>query len=56
MSASDQQPFVHLHCHTDYSLLDGCARIDRYMQRCQELNMPALAMTDHGNLFGAITF
>lgn len=52
----DQQPFVHLHCHTDYSLLDGCARIDRYMQRCKELNMPALAMTDHGNLFGAINF
>ena len=51
-----QQPFVHLHCHTDYSLLDGCARIDRYMQRCKELNMPALAMTDHGNLFGAINF
>jgi DNA polymerase-3 subunit alpha len=50
------QPFVHLHCHTDYSLLDGCARIDRYMQRCQELGMPALAMTDHGNLFGAINF
>ena len=56
MSHSAAQPFVHLHCHTDYSLLDGCARIDRYMQRCQELNMPALAMTDHGNLFGAINF
>jgi DNA polymerase-3 subunit alpha len=54
--SSEHQPFVHLHCHTDYSLLDGCARIDRYMQRCQELNMPALAMTDHGNLFGAINF
>ena len=56
MSSSSEKPFVHLHCHTDYSLLDGCARIDRYMQRCQELNMPALAMTDHGNLFGAINF
>jgi DNA polymerase-3 subunit alpha len=56
MSEPDPQPFVHLHCHTDYSLLDGCARIDRYMQRCKELNMPALAMTDHGNLFGAINF
>jgi len=54
--ASAHKPFVHLHCHTDYSLLDGCARIDRYMQRCQELNMPALAMTDHGNLFGAVNF
>ncbi|MCD8483714.1 MAG: PHP domain-containing protein [Verrucomicrobia bacterium] len=50
------QPFVHLHCHTDYSLLDGCAKVDRYMQRCKELGMPALAMTDHGNLFGAINF
>ena len=56
MPSSSEKPFVHLHCHTDYSLLDGCARIDRYMQRCQELNMPALAMTDHGNLFGAINF
>jgi DNA polymerase-3 subunit alpha len=56
MSSSPEQPIVHLHCHTDYSLLDGCARIDRYMQRCKELNMPALAMTDHGNLFGAINF
>ena len=56
MSSATEQPFVHLHCHTDYSLLDGCARIDRYVQRCQELNMPALAMTDHGNLFGAINF
>jgi len=53
---STEKPFVHLHCHTDYSLLDGCARVDRYMQRCKELNMPALAMTDHGNLFGAIEF
>jgi DNA polymerase-3 subunit alpha len=56
MSDTEEQPFVHLHCHTDYSLLDGCAKVSRYMQRCQELNMPALAMTDHGNLFGAINF
>ncbi len=56
MPSDPEKPFVHLHCHTDYSLLDGCARIDRYMQRCQELNMPALAMTDHGNLFGAVNF
>ncbi len=56
MASTSEKPFVHLHCHTDYSLLDGCARIDRYMQRCRELNMPALAMTDHGNLFGAINF
>lgn len=56
MENEKHQPFVHLHCHTDYSLLDGCARIDRYMERCVELGMPALAMTDHGNLFGAINF
>ncbi len=56
MSDSGEKPFVHLHCHTDYSLLDGCAKVNRYMQRCAELNMPALAMTDHGNLFGAINF
>ena len=48
--------FVHLHCHSDYSLLDGCARVDRYIARCTELGMPALALTDHGNLFGAINF
>jgi len=50
------QPFVHLHVHTDYSLLDGCCRIDRLVGRAAELGMPALAMTDHGNLFGAINF
>ncbi len=56
MSGTPEQPFVHLHCHTDYSLLDGCARIERYLRRCGELGMPALAITDHGNLFGAIHF
>jgi DNA polymerase III subunit alpha len=48
--------FVHLHVHTDYSLLDGACRIDRLMDRAVELGMPALALTDHGNLFGAIAF
>jgi len=51
-----EKPFVHLHAHTHYSLLDGCAKVDRYMERCKELNMPAIAMTDHGNLFGAMDF
>lgn len=50
------EPFVHLHVHTDYSLLDGCSRTNRLTQRAAELNMPAVAMTDHGNLFGAIDF
>ncbi len=48
--------FVHLHLHTDYSLLDGACKIDRLAARAQELGMPAVAMTDHGNLFGAIDF
>ena len=48
--------FVHLHVHSDYSLLDGCCRIDRLMDRAAALGMPALALTDHGNLYGAIEF
>jgi DNA polymerase-3 subunit alpha len=48
--------FVHLHVHSDYSLLDGCCRIDRLMDRAAELGMGALALTDHGNLYGAIEF
>ena len=52
-AASD---FVHLHVHTDYSLLDGACRIDRLMERADELGMKAMALTDHGNMFGAIEF
>jgi DNA polymerase-3 subunit alpha len=52
-AASD---FVHLHLHTDYSLLDGACRVDRLMKRAVELGQKAVAMTDHGNLFGAIAF
>ena len=48
--------FVHLHLHTDYSLLDGACEIGKLMDRAAELKMPAVAMTDHGNLFGAIKF
>ena len=48
--------FVHLHVHTDYSLLDGACRIDRLMDRTAALGMKALALTDHGNFFGAIDF
>ena len=48
--------FVHLHVHSDYSLLDGACRIDRLMDRAVELGMGALALTDHGNLYGAIEF
>jgi len=48
--------FVHLHCHTDYSLLDGACDIDQLMKIVVEQKMPAVAMTDHGNLFGAVKF
>ncbi len=49
-------PFVHLHCHTDYSLLDGACEISQLMDIVAKQNMPAVAMTDHGNLFGAVEF
>ncbi len=49
-------PFVHLHCHTDYSLLDGACEISQLMELAAEQKMPAVAMTDHGNLFGAVEF
>jgi DNA polymerase-3 subunit alpha len=48
--------FVHLHLHTDYSLLDGACEISKLMDRAAELKMPAVAVTDHGNLFGAVKF
>ncbi|MAE64251.1 MAG: DNA polymerase III subunit alpha [Phycisphaeraceae bacterium] len=48
--------FVHLHLHSEYSLLDGANRIDRLIDRVVELGMTAVALTDHGNLFGAVEF
>ena len=48
--------FVHLHCHSEYSLLDGANRIDDLIERAVSLHMPALAITDHGNLHGAWEF
>jgi DNA polymerase-3 subunit alpha len=48
--------FVHLHLHTEYSLLDGAIRMKELMKKAAEFNMPAVAITDHGNLFGAIEF
>ncbi len=48
--------FVHLHVHTEYSMLDGAARLDDLFDRTVELGMPAIAMTDHGNVFGAYEF
>lgn len=48
--------FVHLHVHTDHSLLDGCARVDRLCERAAELGMKALSITDHGALYGLTSF
>lgn len=55
-AVTTNQPFVHLHLHTEYSLLDGACRIKDLVKRCRDLNMPAVAVTDHGNMFGAIDF
>ncbi len=49
-------PFVHLHCHTEYSLLDGAIRTTDLVKKAAEFGMPAVAMTDHGNMFGAVEF
>ena len=56
MSAGSSDSFVHLHVHTEYSMLDGAARLADLTQRVAELGMPAVAMTDHGNVFGAYEF
>ncbi len=52
----EKAPFIHLHCHTDYSLLDGACEISQMMQVVAEQKSPAIAMTDHGNLFGGSEF
>ena len=48
--------FVHLHAHSEYSLLDGSIKVERLVARAKELGMPAVALTDHGNMFGMIHF
>jgi DNA polymerase-3 subunit alpha len=53
---SDPRPFAHLHCHTHFSLLDGANRIPDLVKKTKEQGMSALAITDHGNLFGAVDF
>jgi len=49
-------PFVHLHVHSEYSLLDGSIRVDKLVDRAKQLDMSAVALTDHGNMFGAVRF
>ena len=48
--------FVHLHLHTDYSMLDGASDVEKLVARVKELGQPAVAMTDHGNIYGAVHF
>src|SRR5450759_5973438 len=48
--------FVHLHLHTEYSLLDGACRIDEVLDQAVKLKMPALAVTEHGNMFSSVIF
>jgi DNA polymerase-3 subunit alpha len=56
MTTGARDSFVHLHVHTEYSMLDGAARLGALAGRVAELGMPAVAMTDHGNVFGAYEF
>lgn len=53
---SEPKPFVHLHVHSEYSLLDGLSRIDHLVARAKAMNQPALALTDHGAMYGIIPF
>lgn len=56
IESKSSRPFAHLHCHTQYSLLDGANRIPDLVKKTKELGMNSLAITDHGNLYGALEF
>src|SRR5881409_1183328 len=53
-SGMPEAPFVHLHVHSEYSILDGACRIPDLVARAAELEMPAVSLTDHGSLAGAV--
>jgi len=55
-NSDNSENFVHLHVHTEYSMLDGAAKISELVDEVANQNMPAIAMTDHGNVFGAFEF
>ena len=55
-TADRSNSFVHLHCHTHYSLLDGANRVQDLVRTAKDMGMPAIAITDHGNMFGAVEF
>ena len=48
--------FTHLHLHSQYSLLDGAISFEKLLERCRQLQMDSVAVTDHGNMFGAVEF
>ena len=54
--SGDRQSFVHLHQHTEYSMLDGAARVDDLVDAAVADGQPALAITDHGNMYGVLEF
>ncbi len=56
MSSPSSRSFVHLHNHTEYSMLDGAAKVGPMLAEAQRLQMSAIGMTDHGNMFGASEF
>src|SRR6185436_12188710 len=56
LSAMPHSEFVHLHLHSEYSLLDGACRLDKLMDKAHALKFPAISLTDHGVLYGAIDF
>ena len=56
MTGASRDGFVHLHVHTEYSMLDGAARLKDLFKECERQGMPAIAMTDHGNMYGAYDF
>jgi DNA polymerase-3 subunit alpha len=56
VGASEKQPFVHLHAHSQYSFLDGAIKVKDLVKRSKEQGVDAVALTDHGNMFGAISF
>ena len=53
---TEKRPFTHLHVHTEYSLLDGSAKIKELVERTKELGMNSIAITDHGAMYGVVEF
>ena len=56
MKDAEQPKFIHLRCHSEYSVTDGIVKIEEYLNQALEVDMPALALTDLSNLFGAVKF